>query len=211
MKLIQAGTLINGWLIECRLVSIKTTQQRLLKQTHDNNIVWINKLSSLVEGDGVAVKRKDNLMGSVITSDCLPLVLLTSKVAMVLHVSRKTLIRGLLERVDNFIDVASISDVFIGPHICAQHFVFKWVGSEIQEFKTMFPQAVFSKEDGNHLSIREAVQSYLKKWGVQNNSITEDERCTYEDEQLPSYRRLFEEGKKNPVVIETSVISIAKH
>ena len=148
------------------------------------------------QADGVYVKlatlrewRDFNGIG-VSTADCLPLVLLTEKEALGLHVSRKTLINGLLDNVSSFIDPVDVTNVYIGPHICPEHFTFEWEGAEITRFAEKFPDAAEQDEAGIwSLSTRDAVQHYLDEWKIDESLIEEDTRCTLEASELASYRR----------------------
>ena len=133
---------------------------------------------------------------------CLPLALVTNEAALVLHVSRKTLINGLLDNVPRVLEPASIRQVLIGPHVCPEHFTFEWEGPEITRFVEKFPDAVEQDQAGVwSLSTRDAVQDYLEKWRISEEQIEEDLRCTFEASELPSYRRKSEELTRHVATI----------
>jgi copper oxidase (laccase) domain-containing protein len=167
------------------------------KQTHGGHIARVVELlGGEIEADGVFAKAATLAEGrgitgiGIATADCLPLVLLAQDAALVLHVSRKTLINGLMDNVDRFLDPQEITHVFIGPHICSEHFTFEWEGPEITRFVERFPEAAEQDDQGIwSLSTREAIRGYLEKWSVAESQVTEDDRCTYEASELPSYRR----------------------
>lgn len=164
-------------------------------QVHGDVIILAEEcISGETEADGIVVSRSGFKTG-VDTADCMPLVILSENKGIVLHVSRKTLIRGLLEKVPDVLLVSDITNVFIGPHICKKHFVFEFEGEELKEFQQKFP-AAYEKGELIHLSLVEAVTDYFKKWQVKESIITGDNRCTFEDLNLISYRRWLERNKQ---------------
>jgi copper oxidase (laccase) domain-containing protein len=177
------------------------------KQAHSGVIMWVDEASPTAVADGVAV-HADNAQPLVIrTADCLPLVLLSPEVACVLHVSRKTLVKGLLDQVPNFIVPGQITKVFIGPHICAEHFVFEKMGPEIQEFQQKYPYACRETVTGLSLDINRVVEEYLKSWNVDEALLSRDGRCTFESPELPSYRRSLRDNQPLSDAIATIVRS----
>jgi copper oxidase (laccase) domain-containing protein len=165
------------------------------KQVHGGRIVSVECLKNKeCEADGIVSDVSDGVVVGVVTADCVPVVIATDKRVVVLHVSRKTLIRGLLENVRNIISFKDIESVFIGPHICENHFSFENKGEEIQEFIDRYPMAREKRDGKVYLSMRQALQVFFDKWGVKNEKIIEDGRCTYESDQLSSYKR-WREGE----------------
>lgn len=141
-------------------------------------------------GEPVAVK----------TADCMPLVLIRGQdSALALHVSRKTLIRGLLDAVPTVINTANISAVHIGPHICHRHFTFTYEGDELRQFMHMFPSAVSREQNVTHVSLLDAVSNYFSTWRIDPRIVQYDKRCTYEDTALPSYRAAIDSGSQKPL------------
>ena len=172
-----------------------TSSLTLIKQVHGGNVVLAHEIkNSKPEADGIFLSRKTDT-AAIYTADCLPLILMASDKALAVHVSRKTLIRGLLENVKNFIYPTKIMHIFIGPHICQKHFIFEYAGSEIMEFKIKFPEAVEERDNTISLSLQKALKTFLTTWGITDDQITKDERCTYETKELPSYKRWIENGK----------------
>lgn len=164
-------------------------------QPHKGKIVAISESAVFesLKADAIFVDS-EGVAAGIITADCLPLVVTAPEKAIVLHVSRKSLLEGLLDRVAERLDVQTINNVFIGPHICDEHFVFEWEGEELKKFRDRFPNAV-EQASVIHISLRKAVQTYLEMWGVTADKVHEENRCTFEDEALPSYRRALAQGK----------------
>jgi copper oxidase (laccase) domain-containing protein len=175
------------------------------KQVHSNNIVDAkDAVANETEADGLFLS--DRLISAAIhTADCMPLVLTTKNSALVLHVSRKSLIKGLLDEVPNFISPKEIIGVYLGPHICADHFTFDEAGDEIKKFQTMFPEAVEVKENIYHLSLKNAVSKYFKEWAIEHIELQEDLRCTFKEESLPSYKRWM--GTTTPLGRIVTIVS----
>ncbi|MEX0650081.1 MAG: laccase domain-containing protein [Candidatus Andersenbacteria bacterium] len=127
------------------------------------------------------------------TADCMPLVITTVQQALVLHISRKSLLRSILDQVALSISLPDIEYVWIGPHICEKHFGFEYEGEEIQQFTKLFPTAVERRKEKTYLSLRQAVGHYLEKWEILPEMIVDTNTCTYEG-TLPSWRRWREEN-----------------
>jgi copper oxidase (laccase) domain-containing protein len=178
-----------------------------LRQVHGGQIVRItaHNMHDSHEGDGL-VTQEPGITLSIYTADCLPLSITTSHEVGLFHVSRKTLIAGLLEKVPDVMDARDIQKIEVGPHICAEHFSFAVLGPDIQKFAAKFPTAVYGK-DPLHISLLAALTTYLEQWQVLKEKISVDNTCTYESLDLPSYRREFEKG--NPTLKEQIITTIA--
>lgn len=203
---------LDGWRILVGLAQELPWSVRLPDQTHGSKIVTAAALSqSSVSADGVVLNHSDSPSG-IHTADCLPLVITSPTQALVLHVSRKTLIAGLLDAVARTLPPSEISSVFIGPHICPRHFTFNYLGPELSELKKKFPTAVVTKGEQTHVSLITCVQHYFTAWGVPAGHITRDTRCTFEDPALPSYRRWLGTGKVGSRKdFITAVASVSNH
>lgn len=182
---------LSGWLIEHRLAEL-TEDITLPRQAHGSTLAQAQDLVSGCEADGVVIDRHTKNRVGIYTADCLPLVLLTPEVALLIHLSRHSLLAGIMQRAAEEIDVSMIQAVYFGPHICPTHFSFAYEGLEVVKFTKEFPAAVYQDAAGTHLSLALAVQHFLTAWGV-NITVTSDGRCTYET-TLPSYRRRREEN-----------------
>jgi copper oxidase (laccase) domain-containing protein len=187
---------MSQWTIQVRTDPQALTSAVFPKQIHTGEIVTADSIDPSYPpvADGVIVVRNGKAAG-IETADCLPLVITSTDAAIALHVSRKTVLHGLLDKVPLLLAPDQITNVFIGPHICARHFVFPFEGPEIAAFIQKFPGAV-SRDQALHLSLRHVVHEYLQQWHVKNSLIREDARCTFEDATLPSYCRWLQGNKK---------------
>lgn len=164
------------------------------EQMHGNQIVSSLQLQAAhLQADGVFIGG-GMPTGGIVTADCLPLVLFGEKEALLLHISRKTLVAGILDSAKQYLKDFSVTDIYIGPHICPQHLSYKGQGPEIMRFAELFPTAIKKQTSGWSLSLRDAVRGFLNELGVSKIRIQEDGRCTFETPDLPSYRRRLAQG-----------------
>ncbi len=175
-------------------------------QRHSSIITRVVKNSS-VEADGVLIE-KCGVKAGVYVADCLPAVFLASDKGLVLHLSRRSLVRGLPERAEQTVNFKKVERVYVGPHICEKHLVFDHQGfkdRDFYKFKKMFPEAVKEKDGFWYLSIRQALQKYLNKWNIKSEKIKEEGDCVYEDRTLASRRRtsnnVIDENRHNYVIV----------
>lgn len=178
------------WKIETRLSSSPLHANVIkVKQAHGGDIARAERVDRATVADGIAAPLNFTSPFMIATADCLPLVIASDEVACALHVSRKSLIHGLLDHVPDFLVAPAITSAYIGPHICEEHFVFDWVGPDIKLFAQKFPAACRESKAGLHLSLKKAVEIYLERWHVAPELVSVDPRCTWETEELPSYKR----------------------
>lgn len=169
-----------------------------VNQVHGATIVDATRAQhERLDADGILMRPSDQPV-AIHTTDCLPLIITSDKSALALHISRKTLIHGLLDHVPSLIKPEDIRGVFFGPHICAKHFIFEHEGEDITRFREKFPAAL-TGHNPIYLSLKSAVQTYLKTWHVSSDFVHEDPRCTFEDESLPSYKRKYVTGNATPL------------
>jgi copper oxidase (laccase) domain-containing protein len=168
------------------------------EQIHGGTIVKAQDLArGRLAADGVLVSTPGTLV-AIGTADCAPTVITTAEHALVLHVSRKTLIRGLLDNALTYVAPADISRVYVGPHICEYHFGFEEEGELLKRFRYRYPAAVHFHKGVEYLSLRKALRGILAEWGVDTHRVIEDGRCTFEHPTLPSYRRHRAAGLVEP-------------
>jgi len=158
------------------------------RQIHGGNITR----QTDAEADGII---STGTRVGIATADCLPLVLAGADMALALHVSRKSIIHGLLDNVLTYIEPQNIDYAFLGPHICEYHFSFEEEGEMLRQFCSRFPDAVHFHKGKMYVSLRKAVHHFLRAWNIHPDRISEDGRCTYELDSLPSYRRWLKEKK----------------
>lgn len=168
----------------------------LPKQVHGPDICRVTDLQRGKNVTADAVVTDGTSPAVIRTADCLPLVLVNDSCAAVLHISRMSSIRGLLDAVPDYIDIESLIAAWIGPHICDQHFVFEYEGPEITLFVKKYPFAIARRGGKVHLDLSSVVSAQLHAWGLSPASVIHTEVCTYES-NLPSWKRWQEE--KGPI------------
>ena len=161
----------------------------LVDQQHSNVLVpgW-RAVRGHVVADGITINKHDSLTIGVYTSDCLPLVLLGEEFAAVLHISRKSVANGILQVAAKAMEISKVRSVYLGPHICADHFYFEEMREDLKLLYRMYPNSFAKKNDVWHVSLRTVVLSWLDS-GRHMPEVIFDTRCTFEDSRLPSYRR----------------------
>lgn len=185
----SSSTRLGRWKISTQVRGPRKGGETELGQVHGSQIVWAHEAGRNSVGDGLAVRHDFPRSCLIKTADCLPLVILSDSAACLLHVSRKSLLRGLLEQVPEYILPTDMKGAWIGPHICGKHFVFEYLGEEVGAFYAKYPWAAVRRRDGWHLDLLAATRQYLRNWGLRDKNIRQDGRCTFEAAELPSYRR----------------------
>lgn len=183
MKAITLGT----WRVE---VAVGKTPQGVVlsKQVHGRRIATAESLQHTDrEADGIEMK-KNSPAAAIYTADCLPLVIAGETTALALHVSRKSVVAGLLDEAAINLP-ENIQGAYLGPYICAKHLIMEWLGDEVHELIRRWPEAVI-KNQAWHISLEKIVRQYLTEWGVPEDKIQKDGRCTYETLELASRKRL---------------------
>lgn len=165
-----------------------------VRQVHGGLIVRAEDASASVLADGMFLTAASG-GAAVSTADCMPVVLAAPAAALILHVSRKTLIQGLLEEAFLLLSPADVTHIFVGPHICENHFVFEHRGADVRLFQNLYPQAVHHLGGVLRVSLRRALEQVLEERGIDKKLMQFDGRCTYETASLPSYRRWLAGGR----------------
>lgn len=165
------------------------------RQEHSGTII---RAADLVQqeltADGVVLESVGEV-GSVSTADCAAVAILSERRAILLHVSRKSLIHGLLENAFSYMAPSSVDRVWVGPHICEYHLSFEREEPDLKRFRVRYPEAVHFHQGKLHISLRAALESVWSEWDIHPQRVNWDGRCTWEHDDLPSYRRSLAKGK----------------
>lgn len=178
------------------VTSDEVTEAVFLSQKHGAAIVEADVAEPhATQADGIIVKEGGK-PGGIYTADCMPLVLVAKSFAVALHVSRKSLVAGILESAREVFKHEKPFRIFIGPHACGKHLTYEYMGDEIKALAEKFPEAVTTKGDLTHVSTEAAVMSFLHNWLQDMPEVIRDGRCTIENMDLPSYRRSTPEVRR---------------
>ena len=194
---LDAGERLFGrWKISTSFKERSFENEALItKQVHSGNIVKSNHLQlSEVEADGIVLSSEATDRIGIYTADCMPVVIMTDKVAIALHVSRKSIVNGLMDNAMSFILPTEVNYVYVGSHICEYHFSFDEEDYMIRKFRYRFPEAVHFHKGLMYLSLKKALLHFFDEWQINKERVNYDGRCTYEMLDLPSYRPWKQEG-----------------
>lgn len=184
------------WRIEEILETISTAKILTVKQIHGGNIARAEQVvPKETEADGILLGSEVGAIAGIRTADCAPVVIMTETKAVALHVSRKTLVNGLMDNVLNYLEPKEIDYIYVGPHICEYHFSFIREEYMIRRFRLRFGRATHWHHGSIYLSLKTALQYFFQDWEVHPKKIYYDGRCTYEMLTLPSYRRELDTGR----------------
>ncbi len=164
------------------------------KLEHGNNVVIIkdNREKFIDYCDGLLTQKPEFIL-SVTSADCLPIFLFDfqKKVIGILHCGWRSVAKGIIEEAlekmkNNF--KSDLRDVLIGigPGIQKCHFEVEEAFLENFEGCDRF---IFDKKGKKFFDLTGVVVEKLISVGVEKNNIEIDQRCTYCEEELYSYRR----------------------
>jgi polyphenol oxidase len=182
-----------------KIISDKFGVTQYMNQVHGNRVAIIEEVIDEVPTSDALVTGIPGITLAVMVADCIPL-LLTSKGAVgAVHVGRK----GLLNRVtEKTIEVMrEISDgqisATIGPAICGTCYE---VSEEIfNEVTSSHPESASKTSQGTPaLDLVKALISDLDELGIEE--IDNQMRCTFESQDLFSYRRNRVTGRQAGLV-----------
>lgn len=156
-----------------------------MQQVHGSRVVLVSKMN-----DGETIKDCDGLITndpsvtlSVRTADCLPISIKdkNNKAIALIHAGWRGLNSGIIKNAirlmkEKFRTNATSVQVVIGPHICVKHYE---VGPEVS---VLF-------DNKKNLDLSKVAINQLTELGVVRKNINVDRRCTFEDPDLPSFRK----------------------
>lgn len=182
------------------------------KLEHGNQVVVVESLESQKVFydycDGLLSNDKDVIL-SVTSADCLPIFLFdpAKKVIGILHCGWRSVAKGIIEEAlgkmkNNFQSDLKDVSVGIGPGIQKCHFEVK---EDFLENFEGYDRFVSDKKGKKFFDLTGVVIEKLISLGIKNNNIEIDQRCTYCEEDLYSYRR---DGGDNNVQAMIGIISM---
>jgi len=166
-----------------------------MEQVHGNSVVCVGK-----ENYGKIIKECDGLVTndpgatlSVRVADCLPIFFYspsTESIGLV-HAGWRGLQKGIIKKTLNlmfekFGSKPGDTTIYVGPHICVKHYEVK---SDVAQFFSDYPDATTYSHGKIYLNLGKVAQKQLTDFGVKKNKIKFDDKCTFEEVSLDSYRR----------------------
>lgn len=162
--------------------------------THGNKIKIASKKDGgkYFEGfDGVVTNEKDLVIGLTV-ADCMPIAVfdpIKNSIGLI-HAGWRGLESGIIGKtIESMSREFKVQNskliVFIGAHICQKHYeVHVDVSGKFKSFK-----GASFKDSRTFLDLGLIAKQQLIKAGIKEKNITMDNRCTFEDKELFSYRR----------------------
>ena len=132
----------------------------------------------------------------------------SSRGCISLHVSRKSIVNGLMDNVMSFINPTEVNHVYVGPHICEYHFSFDEEDHMVRKFRRRFPEAIHFHKGLLYLSLKKALLHFFEEWQINKERVTFDGRCTFEMLDLPSYRLWKKEGESGEL---GRIVTVVEH
>jgi len=162
-----------------------------INQTHSSTCIDATSLKKIVQADA-SYSSKLGIVCGIMTADCLPLFVSNKEGTMVgiAHAGWRGLASGIIENlIKSFNSDGDNLVVHLGPAISKKCFE---VGDEVKSLylskNINFERSFTRKKNKNYLDLYDAARMILE--GLQINSISGGERCTFqESNNFFSYRR----------------------
>ncbi len=186
---IKFNNISFGWSISLEEIEKKFQSLPInLKQVHGKDILEVSQIRGQSTGDGLYSKNKDKLL-IIRTADCIPLFFfsLQTKIYGILHVGWRGFQKGIILSLKEKIKFDNTYIFYLGPGISQQNYE---VGEDLKEnFPKQIQKELFLSISSNKylFNLKKGIEKELQNLGqvqIFNANI-----CTYENNNLPSYRR----------------------
>ena len=170
---------------------------QFLDQVHGNQVAPIEKISEPPIADA-AFTRVKGIALAVMVADCVPILFTSNQVVGVAHVGRRGLVNGVIAQVAAALRHISPTNLaaYIGPHICPS--CYEISPDLANEISQNFPEVIAQSRWGTpSIDMRSSIIRQLQFEEIETNDLS---HCTYEDENLFSYRRDQKTGRNAGIV-----------
>ena len=170
---------------------------QFLDQVHGNQVAPIEKISEPPIADA-AFTRVKGIALAVMVADCVPILFTSNQVVGVAHVGRRGLVNGVIAQVAAALKNISPTNLaaYIGPHICPS--CYEISPDLANEISQNFPEVIAQSRWGTpSIDMRSSIIRQLQIEEIETNDLS---HCTYEDENLFSYRRDKKTGRNAGIV-----------
>ena len=170
---------------------------QFLEQVHGNQVVSIEKICEPPIADA-AFTRVKGIALAVMVADCVPILFTSDEVVGVAHVGRRGLVNGVIAQVAAALRHISPTNLtaYIGPHICPS--CYEISPDLANEISQNFPEVISQSRWGTpSIDLRSSTIRQLQIEEIETNDLS---HCTYEDENLFSYRRDQKTGRNAGIV-----------
>jgi len=168
-----------------------------MNQVHGNDVVEVDEHTvSPITADAL-VTRKTGLPLTVLSADCLPILIKGRNVAGVIHAGRKGILNGIIERTLSKIRTLTDSELVatIGPAICGRCYE---VDVQMYLDAIAIEPSLATSVETHRLDLKKAAAVQLERGSVLVNDL---EICTAHDPNFFSYRRDGASGRNAGVVV----------
>lgn len=166
-----------------------------MQQVHGDRVVRVTVKDSgkIISNCDALITNDPKISLRVRVADCLPISITDNKNNSfgLVHAGWRGLKSKIIEKtvymmMREFFVKPKDLNIKIGPHICQEHFEVKAdVSSEFKDY----PVAILEKSDKIFLDLAKIAELQLIEVGVKKENIKVDQRCTFEDISLYSFRR----------------------
>lgn len=166
-----------------------------MEQKHGANVVRVGKkdIGTIVKNCDGLITNIPELTLSVRVADCLPIALydpISSSIGLV-HAGWRGLYKGIIRNAIKLMkDELEVDSekliVYIGPHICQEHYEVK---NDVSGKFKEYPSAIKRTGGKTFIDLGKIAEDQLMSFGISKKDISWDKRCTFEDKNLFSNRR----------------------
>ena len=170
---------------------------QFLDQVHGNQVASIEKICEPPIADA-AFTRVKGIALAVMVADCVPILFTSDEVVGVAHVGRRGLVNGVIAQAAAVLKSISPTNLaaHVGPHICPS--CYEISPDLANEISQKFPEFIAQSRWGTpSIDMRSSIIRQLQIEEIETNDLS---HCTYEDENLFSYRRDQKTGRNAGIV-----------
>jgi len=175
---------------------LSTSDLVFMEQTHSDQVVEVTAdRQAAYEADALFTSVKGVSL-SVLTADCIPLLISTSTHVAAVHVGRPGLVNEIAIKTVHAMRNAGASDftAVMGPSVCGECYE---VSPEMYAEVIAQIPATATTAQKHALNLQQGLRFQLESLGVQ---VSEVARCTKEDGNYFSYRREQSTGRQIGVI-----------
>jgi len=182
-----------------KVISDQFGSTQYMNQVHGNRVAVIEEVTDEIPTADALITGIPGITLAVMVADCIPLILTSKHAVAAVHVGRKGLVNRITDKTFEILREISDQEITatIGPAICGKCYE---VSQEIfDEVVASHPTTASQTHSGTPaLDLVAGLISDLKDLGVEK--IDNQSRCTFESEDLYSYRRSAVTGRQAGLV-----------
>jgi len=182
-----------------KVISDQFGPTQYMNQVHGNRVAVIEEVTDEIPTADALITGIPGITLAVMVADCIPLILTSKYAVAAIHVGRKGLVNRVTEKSIEILREISDQEITatIGPAICGKCYE---VSRDIfDEVVKSHPATASQTSSGTTaLDLVAGLIADLHDLGIEK--ITNQTRCTFEDENLFSYRRSAVTGRQAGLV-----------